>query len=380
MAPHPQSRRQIEPWQDPKAKPYIYIENVTKSFGAVVAVRGVSLSIYQGELFSLLGGSGCGKTTLLRLLAGFEKPTSGRLYIDGVDITDVPAYERPVNMMFQSYALFPHMTVAQNVAFGLKQERLPSKIIRDRVKEGLDLVQMSAFAERKPHQLSGGQRQRVALVRSLVKQPKLLLLDEPLAALDKGLRERTQFELVNIQERVGITFIMVTHDQEEAMTMSSRMGVMEEGRIRQIGAPHDVYEFPNSRYVAEFIGTINLFEGIVVEDEPDHVLIDSQAAGCQLYVTHSAAVPVGAQVAVAVRPEKVMISTTQPAGNRNYAKGIVRDIAYLGDFSIYYVELPSGKVVQAALPNLLRLSERDVKWEDEIYLYWRAENGVILTS
>jgi putrescine transport system ATP-binding protein len=380
MAPHPQSRRQIEPWQDPKAKPYIYIENVTKSFGAVVAVRGVSLSIYQGELFSLLGGSGCGKTTLLRLLAGFEKPTSGRLYIDGVDITDVPAYERPVNMMFQSYALFPHMTVAQNVAFGLKQERLSSKIIRDRVKEGLDLVQMSAFAERKPHQLSGGQRQRVALVRSLVKQPKLLLLDEPLAALDKGLRERTQFELVNIQERVGITFIMVTHDQEEAMTMSSRMGVMEEGRIRQIGAPHDVYEFPNSRYVAEFIGTINLFEGIVVEDEPDHVLIDSQAAGCQLYVTHSAAVPVGAQVAVAVRPEKVMISTTQPAGNRNYAKGIVRDIAYLGDFSIYYVELPSGKVVQAALPNLLRLSERDVKWEDEIYLYWRAENGVILTS
>jgi putrescine transport system ATP-binding protein len=313
-------------------------------------------------------------------LAGFERPTTGRLYIDGVDVTDVPAYERPVNMMFQSYALFPHMTVAQNVAFGLKQERLPSKVIRERVKEGLDLVQMSAYAMRKPNQLSGGQRQRVALVRSLVKQPKLLLLDEPLAALDKGLRERTQFELVNIQERVGITFIMVTHDQEEAMTMSSRIGVMEEGRIRQIGAPHDVYEFPNSRFVAEFIGTINIFEGVVVEDEPDHVLIDSEAAGCQLYVTHSAAVPVGTQVTVAVRPEKVMISTTQPSGNRNFTKGIVREIAYLGDISIYYVELPSGKVIQAALPNLLRLSERDVKWEDEIYLYWRAENGVVLTS
>lgn len=380
MAPPPQTRRHLEPWQDPKAKPYISIENVTKSFGSIVAVRGVSLSIYQGELFSLLGGSGCGKTTLLRLLAGFEKPTTGRLFIDGIDVTDVPAYERPVNMMFQSYALFPHMTVAQNVAFGLKQERLPAKTIRERVKEGLDLVQMSAYAERKPHQLSGGQCQRVALVRSLVKQPKLLLLDEPLAALDKGLRERTQFELVNIQERVGITFIMVTHDQEEAMTMSSRIGVMEEGRIRQVGSPHDVYEFPNSRFVAEFIGTINIFDGVVVEDEPDHVLIESEAAGCQLYVTHSAAVPIGAQVAVAVRPEKVMISTKQPPENRNCTKGVVRDIAYLGDVSIYYVELPSGKVIQATLPNLLRLSERDVQWEDEIYLYWRAENGVVLTS
>lgn len=380
MALPPSSRRQLEPWQNPKAKPYITIENVTKSFGPIVAVRGVSLSIYQGELFSLLGGSGCGKTTLLRLLAGFETPTSGHLYIDGVDVTQVPAYERPVNMMFQSYALFPHMTVAQNVAFGLKQERLSLKAIRERVKEGLDLVQMSSFAERKPHQLSGGQRQRVALVRSLVKQPKLLLLDEPLAALDKGLRERTQFELVNIQERVGITFIMVTHDQEEAMTMSTRIGVMEEGRIRQVGPPHDVYEFPNSQFVAEFIGSINIFEGVVLEDGPDHVLIDSEAAGCQLYITHSAAVPVGAQVAVAIRPEKVMISTAQPSSGFNYTKGVVREIAYLGDISIYYVKIPSGKMIQAALPNLLRLSERDVKWEDEIYLYWHAENGIILTS
>lgn len=380
MAPRIQTRRQLDPWQDPKSKPYITLDHVTKSFGSSLAVKNVSLSIYQGEFFCLLGGSGCGKTTLLRLLAGFEKPTTGRLYIDGVDVTDVPPYERPVNMMFQSYALFPHMTVAQNIAFGLKQERLSSAVIKDRVQEGLDLVQMSAFAERKPHQLSGGQRQRVALARSLVKQPKLLLLDEPLAALDKRLREQTQFELVNIQERVGVTFIMVTHDQEEAMTMASRIAVMEEGQIRQIGVPHDVYEFPNSRFVAEFIGTINIFEGVVLEDEHDHVLIDSESAGCQLYVTHSGAVPVGSHVAVAVRPEKVMISTKQPAGNQNYAKGIVREIAYLGDISIYYVALPSGKIVQAALPNLLRLSERDVKWDDEIYVYWRAENGVMLTS
>ena len=380
MSRLPQARRQLEPWQDPKVKPYIVIDNVTKNFGAVSAVKSVSLSIYRGEFFSLLGGSGCGKTTLLRLLAGFEKPGTGRIFIDGVDITDVPAYERPVNMMFQSYALFPHMTVAQNVAFGLKQEHLPAKIIRERVNEGLDLVQMGGYAQRKPHQLSGGQSQRVALARSLVKQPKLLLLDEPLAALDKRLREQTQFELMNIQERVGITFIMVTHDQEEAMTMSSRLGVMEEGRIRQIGVPHDVYEFPNSRFVAEFIGSMNLFEGVVAEDEPDHVSIDSEAAGCQLYVTHSAAFPLGSQVTVAVRPEKVMVSKKQPTGNRNCAKGVVREIAYLGDLSLYHVELASGKMIQAALPNLLRLSERDVTWDDEIYVYWRAENGTILTS
>ncbi len=239
---------------------------------------------------------------------------------------------------------------------------------------------MSTYGHRKPDQLSGGQRQRVALARSLVKEPKLLLLDEPLGALDKKLREQTQFELVNIQERVGITFVMVTHDQEEAMTMAGRMAVMEEGYIRQIGAPHDIYEFPNSRSVAEFIGSMNIFEGVVMEDEPDHVLVDSQEVGCQLYVTESAAVPVGTHVAVAVRPEKIMISSTPPAGNRNSAKGIVREIAYLGDVSIYYVELESGKMLLATRPNLLRFSERDVKWEDEVYLFWRAENGVVLTS
>lgn len=380
MPPISQSLRAIEPWQDPKGRPYIIIENVSKTFGSIAAVKGVSLSVYEGELFSLLGGSGSGKTTLLRMLAGFEKPSSGRILIDDIDVTDWPPYERPVNMMFQSYALFPMMNVEQNVAFGLKQEHLPKHIIRDRVKAALDLVQMSAFTERKPHQLSGGQRQRVALARSLVKEPKLLLLDEPLGALDKKLREQTQFELVNIQERVGITFIMVTHDQEEAMTMSTRMAIMDEGRIRQVGAPHDLYEFPNSRYVAEFIGSMNIFEGVVMQDEEDHVLIDSEEACCHLYITDSAAIPVGSHVGVAIRPEKVMISTTPLAGNRNTAKGVIREIAYLGDISIYYVELSSGKIIQAARPNLLRFSEREVKWEDEVYLFWRAENGVILTS
>jgi putrescine transport system ATP-binding protein len=380
MLPLSQPIRKIESWQDPSKKPYIQIENITKNYGTIQAVRGVSLSIYKGELFSLLGGSGCGKTTLLRMLAGFETPTAGRVLIDGIDITDWPPYQRPVNMMFQSYALFPHMTVYQNIAFGLKQEKLSKNQIHEKVQWGLDLVQMLDYTDRKPHQLSGGQRQRVALARSLVKQPKLLLLDEPLAALDKKLREQTQFELVNIQESVGITFILVTHDQEEAMTMSTRMAVMEEGRIRQIGVPHDVYEFPNSRYVAEFIGTNNIIEGLVVEDEPDHVLIESQEAGCFVYATHAASMPIGARAAIAIRPEKIMISATPPAGNRNCTKGVVHEIAYLGDMSVYYVKLESGKIIQASLPNLLRLSERDVKWDDEVYLFWRAENGVVFAA
>jgi putrescine transport system ATP-binding protein len=372
-------KRSLEPWQDPNSEPYVHLESVTKKYASLEAVRNVSLSIYKGEFFSLLGGSGCGKTSLLRILAGFEKPTSGRVFVDSVDITDLPPYERSVSMMFQSYALFPHMTVFGNVAFGLKQEFLPRSVIQERVIEVLDLIQMTDYQDRRPDQLSGGQKQRVALARSLVKRPKLLLLDEPMAALDKRLREQTQFELVNIQEKVGITFILVTHDQEEAMTMSTRMAIMESGRIRQVGAPHDVYEFPNSRFVAEFIGSMNLFEGIVVEEESDHILIDSPDAGCLIYVTHVGAIPVGATVSVAIRPEKVMMSQTPPAGKRNCTKGVVSEIAYLGDISIYYVELPSGKHMQASLPNLLRLSERNVTWKDEVYLFWRAENGVLLT-
>ncbi|OJW48105.1 MAG: ABC transporter ATP-binding protein [Alphaproteobacteria bacterium 41-28] len=375
-----QKRIELQPWQDPKAKPYIHLEGVSKEFRGTLAVDDVTLSIFQGEFFSLLGPSGCGKTTILRMLAGLEMPTTGKIYIDGVDVTHRPAYDRPVNMMFQSYALFPHMTVEQNVAFGLKQERIPKLEIQERVKQALKLVQMDKLGTRQPHQLSGGQRQRVALARSLVKRPKLLLLDEPLAALDKRLREQTQFELVSIQEEVGITFILVTHDQEEAMTMSSRLGIMDHGRMRQIGTPNEIYEYPHSEYVADFIGSINKFEGRVVEDETDHILVESEEAGCELYVSHSADVPVGSQVKVAIRPEKIMIAMTPPEQKRNATKGIVKDIGYLGDVSIYHVELKSGKIVLATQPNIVRLAERPVTWDDQVYLFWRAENSIVLTA
>jgi putrescine transport system ATP-binding protein len=370
----------LEPWQDPKAEPYIEIQNVSKTFEGSTAINNISLSIYKGELFTLLGPSGCGKTTLLRMLAGFERPSSGRIYIDGVDYTNAPAYERPVNMMFQNYALFPHMTVEQNVAFGLKQEGLPKKEIREQVSAMLHLVRLSKMAGRKPDQLSGGQKQRVALARCLVKKPKLVLLDEPLAALDRQLREQTQFELVGIQEKLGVTFILVTHDQEEAMTMSSRLGVMEEGRLRQIGTPTEVYEYPNSRYVADFIGEMNIFEGIVTEEEADHVLVHSEEAKCDAYISHAASVPLGAQVAVAIRPEKVMISKKRLKPGRNIVKGTVSEIAYLGDVSIYHILLASGKKVLASAPNQVRLAERPINWDDEVYLSWRPESGVVLTT
>ncbi|MCR4623578.1 MAG: polyamine ABC transporter ATP-binding protein [Alphaproteobacteria bacterium] len=367
-----------EPWQDPKIKPYVSIKNLTKTFGEKVAVNDVSLSIYKGELFSLLGHSGCGKTTLLRMLAGFESPTSGKIFIDGVDMTDTPAYKRPVSMVFQSYALFPHMSVEQNIAFGLIQEGMNKSEIQDRVNSYLKLVQMSGYEKRRPHQLSGGERQRVALARSLVKQPKLVLLDEPLAALDKKLRERTQLELVNIQEKVGVTFVMVSHDQEEAMTMSTRIGVMNEGRIFQVGEPTEVYEYPNSRYVANFIGSVNLFEGLIIEEKSDHVIVKSTMLEKNLYVNHSASVPVGAQICVAIRPEKVMLSLDEPKGEYNWTSGIVQDIAYLGDVSIYYVKLTSGAVVLATVANLVRAAERPIQWDDQVYLHWKSESGIVL--
>ncbi|MDR1982702.1 MAG: polyamine ABC transporter ATP-binding protein [Holosporaceae bacterium] len=368
----------LEPWQDPKAQPYVSIKNLTKTFGGRVAVNDVSLSIYKGELFSLLGRSGCGKTTLLRMLAGFESPTSGKIFIDGGDMTDTPPHKRPVSMVFQSYALFPHMTVEQNVAFGLIQEGLPKNDIRDRVNEYLELVQMSGYERRKPDQLSGGEMQRVALARSLVKQPKLVLLDEPLAALDKKLRERTQLELVNIQEKVGVTFIMVSHDQEEAMTMSSRIGLMNEGRILQVGGPTEIYEYPNSKYVANFIGSVNLFDGIIVEEKSDHVVVKSTAMEKNLYVSHSASVPIGAQISVAIRPEKVMLTDAQPKGEYNWTSGIVKDIVYLGDVSIYHVNLRSGVMVFATVTNSVRAAERPIQWDDEVFLYWKPENGIVL--
>lgn len=375
-------KNKLEPWQDPSQKPYVVLDMVSKDYEGVPAVKHVSLNIYKGELFCLLGPSGCGKSTLLRMMAGFEIPSSGHFYLDGVTMTAIPPYDRPVNMMFQSYALFPHMTVEQNIAFGLRQEKKSKSQITQEVADILDLVRMTPYARRRPSQLSGGQKQRVALARCLVKKPKLLLLDEPLGALDRQLREQTQFELVNIQESLDLTFIMVTHDQEEAMTMATRIGIMEEGVIRQIGTPTEIYEYPNSRYVADFIGEMNIFEGFVVEDESDHVLVTSQEAGCDLYVSHAASAPVGAQVGVAIRPEKIMIQKEPPRhlGKRNMAKGVVAEIAYLGDVSIYHVLLDSNKRVFASVTNQVRMAERPIDWDDEVYLTWRPESGVILTA
>jgi putrescine transport system ATP-binding protein len=373
-------RTPLEPWQDSSVSPYIELKDVSKFYGSDLAIDNLSLSIYREELFSLLGPSGCGKSTLLRILAGFEKPSSGQVLLDGIDITHVPPFERPVNMMFQSYALFPHMTVEQNISYGLKQEGLSRDEIHYRVQEVLELVQMSRFQRRKPHQLSGGQQQRVALARSLVKRPKLLLLDEPMAALDKKLREQTQFELVSIQEEVGVTCLMVTHDQEEAMTMSTRMAVMDNGRIRQVATPGEIYEYPNSEYVAQFVGSINIFEGIVEEAGSNYIKVFSDEADSELYIDHAGEVPEGAQVKVAIRPEKVMMSQTPPDVEHNFTRGWVDDIAYFGDMSTYYIRLPSEKIVIATLPNLARLAERPITWEDEVYVFWRAENSIILTS
>jgi putrescine transport system ATP-binding protein len=372
----------LEPWQDAGQTPYVRIEKVTKTFGDFVAVDEVSLSIYRNEFFALLGGSGSGKTTLLRMLAGFEQPTEGKIFIDGVDMAGIPPYERPVNMMFQSYALFPHMTVEQNVAFGLKQDGVAKAEIRDRVEEMLGMVQLSAFGKRRPHQLSGGQRQRVALARSLVKRPKLLLLDEPLGALDKKLRERTQFELVNIQEKLGVTFIVVTHDQEEAMTMSSRIAVMNHGVIAQVGTPTEIYEYPHNRFVAEFIGSINMFDGRVVETDGDQVIVASEEAGCELLIAHATPAPAGSPVSVAIRPEKIALSKDPVADGdgRNRTTGIVREIAYLGDVSIYLVQLPTGKTVRVTAPNVTRRTEMPITWEDEVTLTWRPFAGVVLTQ
>ena len=374
-------RTRFEPWLDPNAKPFIRLIGVTKSFGDFVAVDDISLDIYRNEFFALLGPSGCGKTTLLRMLAGFETPTSGRIEIDGQDMSSVPPYDRPVNMMFQSYALFPHMSVEQNIAFGLKQDRVPKAEIAARVDEMLGLVQLRQFGRRKPHQLSGGQRQRVALARSLIKKPKMLLLDEPLGALDKKLREETQFELMNIQEKVGITFVVVTHDQEEAMTMACRIAVMNQGRIAQCAAPSEIYEYPNSRYVAEFIGDVNMFEGRVVEAAAGHVVIRSEEAGTDIFVDRGLSAPEGSTAWVALRPEKLEISLEPPADtSRNCIAGTVFNIGYLGNLSVYHVTLPGGREVKATQPNRTRMKERPITWEDRVYLSWQPDSGVVLLS
>ncbi|WP_339856605.1 ABC transporter ATP-binding protein [Pseudohongiella acticola] len=361
----------------PEQEALVSIRNVTKVFGSTYAVDNVSLDIEEKEFFSLLGSSGCGKTTLLRMLAGFETPSEGRIFIDGKDVTDLPPYERQVNMMFQSYALFPHMSVADNIGYGLKQDRMAKAQRDERVREMLALVQIEKLGHRKPHQLSGGQRQRVALARALAKLPKILLLDEPLGALDRKLREQTQFELVNLQERLGITFIVVTHDQEEAMTMSSRIALMREGRIEQVDSPRRMYEFPLSRYAASFIGNVNLFDGIVCRQQGDQVWVDSDEAGGQLCVRHSQPMTIGMPVTVAVRPEKIR----QPqAGDElpNTMSGVIREIAYLGDESIYHVELASGKRVKYTQPNVQALAELPLTWGQTIALGWHADRCGLL--
>ncbi len=367
---------------------FLQIVDVVKDFGGgAIAVNHVSIDIAQGEIFALLGSSGCGKTTLLRMLAGFETPTSGRILLQGKDLQGLAPYERPFNMMFQSYALFPHLTVWDNVAFGLRRDGMPKDRIAERVESMLRLVQLSKFGKRKPHQLSGGQQQRVALARSLAKRPQMLLLDEPLGALDKKLREETQIELVNIIEDVGVTCVMVTHDQEEAMTMASRIAVMSEGKVLQIGAPSEVYETPATRFVADFIGNVNLMDGTLVTDEADHCIID--CGDVRHFVGHGITGTVGMKVSVAVRPEKIHLSRHAPAreadpgidgAELNRARGTVKNLAYFGSFTVYHLELEGGRVLKVSQNNTQRYRDDDLTWGDQAWAHWSRQSQVVMTQ
>jgi len=369
----------FRPWEDPTAEPLIDIKNVTKRFGVFTAINDLSLKIYPREFFAILGPSGCGKTTLMRMLGGFDAPSEGSILLEGQDMAGTSPAQRPVNMMFQSYALFPHLTVADNIAFGLKREKMPKTDIRNRVDEMLNLVQLTELAKRKPHQLSGGQRQRVALARALAKRPKLLLLDEPLGALDKKLREATQFELMGIQEQLGCTFVIVTHDQEEAMTVSSRIAVMDQGEIAQVAPPETIYEAPTSRYVADFIGDVNIMQGNVSQVDGDDVSLAWHEDQAPLRAATGRGFSVGQQAWLSVRPEKVAISETQPQAD-NSVSGKVLDIAYLGNISTYHVELANGQVIKAQEPNLNRAAQRKIAWNDTIWVSWSRDAGVVLNA
>ncbi len=372
-------RRSFAPWNDPAQKPYIAFENVTKRFGDFTAVDNLSLTIYEREFFALLGASGCGKSTLLRMLAGFEEPTSGRILLDGQDLRGIPPYRRPVNMMFQSYALFPHMTVEANIAFGLRQDGMPRAQIAARVAEMLKLVKLEPFARRKPHQLSGGQRQRVALARSVAKQPKVLLLDEPLGALDKKLREETQFELMDLQQDLGLTFVVVTHDQEEAMTMADRIAIMDKGEVMQVATPAEIYEAPVSRFVADFVGNVNLLEGTVEERTGDKATI-AGASGARISVENAGDATRGSAVAFAIRPEKIKVSSKPPVpGPNNVMEGEIWDLAYLGDMTVYHVRLPDGQVVKASALNSARVTDDPLSWNDKAWISFAPNAGVVLS-
>jgi putrescine transport system ATP-binding protein len=362
------------------AQAFVRMQDVTKIFGETVAVQSVSLAIERAEIFALLGSSGCGKSTLLRMLAGFEPVTSGQIFLDGEDITDLAPYARPVNMMFQSYALFPHMSVEANVAFGLKQEKVPSSEIHERVYEALELVQMSPFAKRRPHQLSGGQQQRVALARSLVKRPKLLLLDEPMSALDKQIRHATQIELVRLLDQLGVTCFMVTHDQEEAMTMANRVAVMTEGQIRQIGTPQEVYAYPNSRFVARFIGSTNLFEGVISVDQPGHIMIESDDLPRAFYVDHGVSQPLGMAVSISLRPEQIRVARVAPVQEHNWAHGMVSHLAWMGSYALYQIRLDSGKTIEASVPSQVLAMSEPPGIDDEVYVSWGHDSVTVLSS
>lgn len=357
---------------------FLRAEGIVKRFDDVTAVDDVSLSVNKGEIFALLGSSGCGKSTLLRLLAGFEVPTSGTVTLDGVEIAGLAPYERPINMMFQSYALFPHLSVWDNIAFGLKREGLPKAEIAERVEEMLRLVQLTALAKRKPHQLSGGQQQRVALARSLAKRPQLLLLDEPLGALDKKLREQTQFELVNIIESVGVTCVMVTHDQEEAMSMASRIAVMSQGRVLQVGTPREIYEHPNCRFVADFIGQANLFDGALTVDEADRCEITTPEG--VIHVGHGITGAPGMALSVAVRPEKINIAKNRPDVQQNLFTGTVREIAYFGSYNTFIIAMPNGKTVKITEGNTARQDLSGITWNDAVFFWWSDSAAVTLSA
>lgn len=371
------------PWLDPEATPFIQIKGLSKQFDDFTAVDNVTLDIYKGELFTILGGSGCGKSTLLRMLAGFEVPSAGQIIIDGVDMANIPAYDRPINMMFQSYAVFPHMTVEQNIGYGLKKDKLAKAEIATRVKDMLHLVQLDELAKRKPHHLSGGQRQRVALARALIKQPKVLLLDEPLAALDKKLREQTQFELINLQYELGITFVVVTHDQEEAMTLSDRLAVMDAGRFIQTGTPTQVYESPNNRFVADFFGTINFFNATVVSTDPatNTLCAKLEKTGTQLTANSDVAFAAGTEITIAVRPEKIIVSQQRPEGDHlTITKGTVEDLAYYGNRSLYRIRSQSGRIIQVSAQNYQRSEALVLEWDDEVFLSWDSSCNVVLSE